>query len=239
MQELHWLNIRDLDFPDPERALTVPNGLLAAGGDLNPERLLRAYKHGIFPWYEAGQPILWWSPDPRMVLYPDELHISKSLQKTLNKAYFSITWNHDFRAVINSCAGIGIKNREDTWISSAMKQAYTELHEQGWAHSLEVWQDEKLVGGLYGIAMGRVFFGESMFSKQNDASKLAFVHLVKTVQGLGFSLIDCQVANPHLASLGAREIRRSEFIKHLATAIDSDHLQTACWPEIGKQLDKR
>tara|TARA_R110002111_G_scaffold95899_7_gene148535 strand:+ start:11119 stop:11721 length:603 start_codon:yes stop_codon:yes gene_type:complete len=157
MQELHWLNIRDLDFPDPERALTVPNGLLAAGGDLNPERLLRAYKHGIFPWYEAGQPILWWSPDPRMVLYPDELHISKSLQKTLNKAYFSITWNHDFRAVINSCAGIGIKNREDTWISSAMKQAYTELHEQGWAHSLEVWQDEKLVGGLYGIAMGRVF----------------------------------------------------------------------------------
>lgn len=231
MHELHWLDPHDFSFPDPTQALTEPNGLLAVGGDLNSERLLVAYRLGIFPWYEDEQPILWWSPDPRMVLYPDELHISKSLQKNLNKQLFTLSWNHNFKAVIDACAGKGIKGREGTWITSAMQQAYLKLHKRGWAHSIEVWQDEKLVGGLYGIAMGKVFFGESMFSTQSNASKVAFVHLVSTLKKRGFSLIDCQIANPHLASLGAREISRSEFIEQLTEAIPSGRLYAKPWPK--------
>lgn len=221
MHEPIWLRPDDLNFPSPNHALTEPNGLLAVGGDLSLERLLAAYKLGIFPWYETGQPILWWSPDPRMVLFPDELHISKSLNKVLNKKAFNVTADQDFPAVISACANQRSKNREGTWITDEMQQAYINLHESGWAHSIEVWQENELVGGLYGIAIGGVFFGESMFATQDNASKVAFVHLVKSLQKRGIKLIDCQVSSEHLTSLGAREIKRSEFMYYLSENINT------------------
>lgn len=229
MHELHWLNPDDYNFPEPEDALSVPNGLLALGGDLKPERLLAAYRHGIFPWYEADQPILWWSPNPRMVLYPHEFHIARSLQKVIKRQHFTVTLDMNFRAVIQSCAGKNIQNRDGTWITDDMQNAYIELHENGWAHSLEVWQAEKLVGGLYGIAMGTVFFGESMFSTLSNASKVGFVHLVSILKERGFSLIDCQIASKHLAGFGAREISRADFIRHLQKAIPADHSPAVSW----------
>lgn len=221
MHEPIWLRPDDLNFPSPNHALTEPNGLLAVGGDLSLERLLAAYKLGIFPWYETGQPILWWSPDPRMVLFPDELHISKSLNKVLNKKAFNVTADQDFPAVISACANQRSKNREGTWITDEMQQAYINLHESGWAHSIEVWQENELVGGLYGVAIGGVFFGESMFATQDNASKVAFVHLVKSLQKRGIKLIDCQVSSEHLTSLGAREIKRSEFMYYLSENINT------------------
>ena len=180
MHEPYWLKQDDLSFPDPENALTEPNGLLAVGGDLSLERLLSAYKLGIFPWYEDGQPILWWSPDPRMVLFPDELHISKSLEKIINRKVFKVSFNQNFPAVILACANQRSKNRDGTWITDEIQQAYIHLHQAGWAHSVEVWDDNNLVGGLYGIALGKIFFGESMFNEQNNASKVAFVYLTQT-----------------------------------------------------------
>ena len=213
-----------LDFPDPAHALDQPNGLLAVGGDLKPERLINAYRSGIFPWYEKDQPILWWSPDPRSVLLPDWLHTSRSLNKILKQGHFCVTYNQQFNRVIQAC-GDPRACSSDTWITEQMLNAYNELHRLGYAHSVEVWQDNILVGGLYGIAMGRVFFGESMFSLRANASKVGFSHLVKKLKSLGFQLIDCQVHSEHLASLGAKEIPRTRFLQLLSSQIN-DPLQS-------------
>ena len=208
----YWLDPRDptLAFPPVELALRDPDGLLALGGDLAPERLLAAYRQGIFPWYSEGQPILWWSPDPRMVLLPNELKISRSLRKTLRKRPFRITLDTDFPAVMAACADPRADGH-GTWITEEMTLAYRRLHELGYAHSVEAWQEGHLVGGLYGVALGRVFFGESMFTRATDASKVAFVHLVEQLMRWDFALIDCQVHTGHLASLGAKPIPRSDF----------------------------
>lgn len=216
---LSWLSRRTLDFPPLEQALREPNGLLAAGGDLSPDRLIRAYRHGCFPWFQEGQPILWWSPDPRMILLPTELHISRSLRKTQRRGHFEVSFDRNFAAVIQGCAGS--RNHSDgTWITPAMQAAYLELHRRGIAHSVEVWQDGQLVGGLYGLAIGRLFFGESMFSRTTDASKIGFITMVEQLRDCGFALIDCQMHTRHLASLGAREIPRREFSAYLARYLD-------------------
>ena len=207
---LPWLNPDIVAFPPVSQALTDPDGLLAAGGDLTPEWLLTAYRMGIFPWYEDGQPILWWSPNPRLVIVPGQLHISRSLRKILRKQAFRVTLDLCFERVISACA----EPRAEyggTWITEEMQAAYCQFHEAGFAHSVEVWSGDELVGGLYGIALGKVFFGESMFSRVSDASKVALAHLTQQLQDWGFELIDCQVSNPHLRSLGAREIPRESF----------------------------
>lgn len=198
------------DFPSLQQALAQPNGLLAAGGGLDPPWLLAAYRQGIFPWFNPGEPILWWSPDPRLVLLPDELRISRSLRKTLRRRHFDIRVDSAFSAVIEACAaprapGLG------TWISAEMRDAYQAMHELGYAHSVETWRDDRLVGGLYGMALGRVFFGESMFSIDSDASKVALVHLVRFLRTRGYVMIDCQMKTAHLMSMGAREITRQQF----------------------------
>lgn len=198
-------------FPPAEQALTEPDGLLAVGADLTPARLLSAYRHGIFPWYSAGQPILWWSPNPRTVLLPKHLHVSRSLQKTLRRGRFRVTADTEFREVIAGCAAPR-RGHDGTWITKEMVAAYHRLYALGVAHSVEVWDGKELVGGLYGVALGRVFFGESMFSRATDASKVAIVHLVRQLQRWGFPLLDCQVFNPHLASLGAQPLPRREFL---------------------------
>lgn len=216
---LTWLQRDELSFPPLEKAMREPNGLLAAGGDLSPERLLAAYRHGCFPWYQDGQPLLWWSPDPRTVLYPDELHVSRSLQKKLRQRLFVITFDQAFQDVIAGCAGPRAYT-DGTWITKPMRDAYLKLHQLGIAHSVEVWQDEQLVGGLYGLAMGRLFFGESMFSRTADASKVAFVTLVERLRDWGFQLIDCQMPTQHLASFGARAIPRQVFADTLARYLD-------------------
>lgn len=188
------------------------------GGDLTPQRLLEAYRKGIFPWFNEGEPILWWSPDPRMVLFPDELRISRSLSKELKKSNYQIRTDHRFSEVMQACAAPR-KGQAGTWIHPEMIAAYTTLHEMKFAHSVEMWMDGELVGGLYGIALGKIFFGESMFSRTPNASKIAFVHLVRQVQEWGFGLIDCQVKTDHLASLGAREIPRATFAQYLSELI--------------------
>ena len=205
-------------FPPVDTALAEPDGLLCAGGDLSTARLLEAYRRGIFPWFSEGQPILWWSPDPRTVLYPAEFRISRSLGKTLRNRGFVVTRDRDFRRVMQLCADATLRP-EGTWISPQMQRAYERLHEQGHAHSFETRLDGELVGGLYGVALGRVFFGESMFSLERDASKVALHTLVRHMQASGGLLIDCQVASAHLASLGARSIPRREFVRQLAEAI--------------------
>lgn len=205
-------------FPPVENALTEPNGLLAAGGDLSPQRLLAAYRKGIFPWFNEDDPILWWSPDPRMVLFPAELKISRSLRKTLKKNHYQICTDRSFIQVMEACAAPR-KGQAGTWIHPQMIAAYSALHEIGLAHSVETWVDGELAGGLYGVALGKVFFGESMFSRQPDASKIAFVHLVKQLQYWEYGMIDCQVRTGHLASLGAREIARTEFSHKLDALI--------------------
>lgn len=202
------------DFPPIEQALKDPNGLLAAGGDLSVERLLQAYSQGIFPWFDEDQPILWWSPDPRAVLFPEQLHISRSLHKTLRSGQFQVTMDQAFEAVVRACSAPR-KGSEGTWITSDIIAAYTVMHQRGYAHSVECWQDGELAGGLYGIALGKLFFGESMFSRATDASKVAFVHLVRQLQSQGCPLVDCQVMNPHLARLGATMIPRSDFRRWL------------------------
>ncbi len=208
---------QDLAFPPPE--LAEPDGLLAIGGDLSPRRLLKAYRLGIFPWYAPGTPILWWSPDPRLVLFPDELKISHSLRRVLKKGHFHVTFDKTFRAVIEACALVRVRKGEETWLVPEMIEAYDRLHRMGTAHSVETWLDGKLVGGLYGVAMGRVFFGESMFSLVSDASKVALVHLVERLKAFDFAFIDCQVTTGHLKRMGAREIPRSEFLQALQQAV--------------------
>ena len=198
-------------FPDVEQALTEPDGLLAVGGDLSPERLLEAYRRGIFPWYSEDQPVLWWSPNPRSVLFPDKLKISRSLKKTINKQIYTVTLDTAFRDVITACSQPR-KDGNGTWITPDMIDAYCTLFEQGHAHSVECWHEDELIGGLYGIAIGTVFFGESMFSKKTDASKVAFVKLVEQLKVWGFELIDCQIQSGHLDSLGAENIPRRRFI---------------------------
>ena len=211
----YWLNPHDpTDFPDVSLALTEPDGLLAVGGDLSEPRLLAAYRNGIFPWYNEDQPILWWSPDPRAVLFPANLKISKSLRKTLRKQDFTVRFDTAFAQVIRACAAPR-PNQNGTWISDEMCEAYIRLHKAGYAHSVESWQGDQLVGGLYGIAVGQVFFGESMFSLATDASKIAFVYLVKHLQAKGYVIIDCQVSSAHLTSLGALNIERDEFVSYL------------------------
>lgn len=211
---LPWLSSDRVAFPDVEHALDDPDGLLAAGGALTPDWLLAAYRQGIFPWYSDGQPILWWSPDPRMVLFPEEVRIRRSLAKRLRNAGFTVSVDHDFEAVIDACA-TSRAHREGTWITPEMQSAYLTLHDLGYAHSVEVWRGQSLVGGLYGVALGNVFFGESMFSQENDASKVALVHLAHHLQQHGGGLIDCQMHTGHLLRMGARDIARRDFIDYL------------------------
>lgn len=200
----------DQAFPSVKKALKEPDGLLAIGGCLSKNRLINAYRQGIFPWYNPGEPILWWSPDPRLVLYPEKLFISRSLRKTLRQSNYSVTIDQAFDQVINSCAEPR-PGQSGTWITNDIKQAYGELFRLGIAHSAETWVEGKLVGGLYGIALGQVFFGESMFHTQTDASKVAFATLVDKLKFWGYRLIDCQVHSQHLVSLGAEEISRDDF----------------------------
>ena len=206
-----------LDFPPVE--LASPEGLLAVGGDLRPERLLAAYRRGIFPWYSDGQPILWWSPDPRAVLFPEKLKVSRSLRKTLHTGKFTVTLDTHFREVMTACAQPRPKSTGGTWITPAMIEAYVKLHELGHVHSVEVWHEKNLVGGLYGVSLGGAFFGESMFACETDASKVAFVHLVHQLARWGYTLIDCQQYTAHLARFGAEEIPRSAFLHLLAQAL--------------------
>ncbi|MDC9726543.1 MAG: leucyl/phenylalanyl-tRNA--protein transferase [Candidatus Thioglobus sp.] len=202
----------DTPFANIEQALDEPNGLIAVGGALSTERLIDAYQRGIFPWYGEDEPVQWYSPNPRMVITPNKLHISKSLSKTLSQYKFNLKIDQDFDSVIRHCKTVNRKDQTGTWIDEAMIEAYTALHQQSVVKSVEVYQDDKLVGGLYGVAMGQVFFGESMFSLRPNVSKIAFVHLV---QSMGYELIDCQVESPHLKSLGAFNIERSAFAKLL------------------------
>ena len=202
-----------LYFPPVETANA--DGILAIGGDLSPERLLLAYKSGIFPWYDDNDPIIWWSPDPRMVLFPEEFVVSKSMRNILNKNTFKVTFNTDFRSVIRNCRKIKRDGQRGTWITNDMLEAYCRLHEMDIAKSVEVWRNGELVGGLYGVDIGHIFCGESMFSKVSNASKVAFIALVDHLQKHDYKLLDCQVHNEHLESLGAREIRRSDFLKIL------------------------
>lgn len=212
-----WLE-RDSPFPPIPSALKHPNGLLAAGGDLSAERLIEGYRRGIFPWFSEGDPILWWSPDPRMVLFPEELKISRSLAKTLRNRRYEVRFDYAFDAVMAACAAPRA-GEPGTWISEDMREAYGRLHRLGHAHSVEIWIDTELAGGLYGVALGRVFFGESMFSRTTDASKIALAALVAHLRSSGFGLIDCQMRTRHLESLGAREIPRRQFARLLEELI--------------------
>lgn len=213
-----WLT-PESHFPPLDTALLKPSGLLAAGGDLSPQRLIEAYRRGIFPWFNEGEPILWWSPDPRMVLFPGELKISRSLRKTLKKDNYEIRVDNAFSEVMQACAAPR-GEQPGTWIHAEMISAYTVLHEMGVAHSVEVWMRGELMGGLYGVSQGKVFFGESMFSRIPDTSKIAFVHLVKQLERWGFHMIDCQMKTTHLASLGGREISREEFGQKLKELVN-------------------
>jgi leucyl/phenylalanyl-tRNA--protein transferase len=210
---LRWLSSVDPAerFPPVSAALREPNGLLAAGGDLGPQRLLAAYRRGIFPWYEQGQPILWWSPDPRSVLRPGAVKVSRSLRRSLIKGGFELRVDSAFAAVVAGCAAPRHYGGA-TWITPEMAAAYTNLHRLGWAHSFESWLDGRLAGGLYGVAIGRVFFGESMFTRVTDASKVALVRMCEYLRERSFELIDCQVANAHVTSLGATTIPRAKFL---------------------------
>ncbi|MEM6843042.1 MAG: leucyl/phenylalanyl-tRNA--protein transferase [Bacteroidota bacterium] len=213
---LYWLT-NELVFPPVE--LAEDWGGLALGGDLSPERLLLAYQSGIFPWYEDGQPIIWHAPDPRFVLFPHKLHIPRSLRPLLNQKKFTITYDTAFRKVIRQCQRVKRPDQPGTWITEEMLEAYCKLHELGYAHSVEAWQQDKLVGGLYGISLGKVFFGESMFSLVNNASKAAFVTHVLDLAKQDFLLVDCQVATPHLQRFGAEDIPRSQYMQLLYTAL--------------------
>jgi leucyl/phenylalanyl-tRNA---protein transferase len=225
-----WLRPGDppTAFPPVETALTEPDGLLCAGGDLAPERLIEAYRRGIFPWFSAGQPILWWSPDPRTVLYPSELHVSRSLARTLRRRRFTTSIDQAFDAVIDGCADPQ-RRPEGTWITPQMRAAYLRLHQLGFAHSVEIWDGDRLAGGIYGVALGRAFFGESMFSAERDASKVAIWALSHSLQERNFRFIDCQVASLHLASLGARSLPRRDFLHELAAATSEPLAPDPTW----------
>jgi leucyl/phenylalanyl-tRNA--protein transferase len=216
---------RDSAFPAVELAMRQPNGLLAAGADLSPARLLDAYRHGIFPWFSAGDPILWWSPDPRMVLLPQEIRISHSLRKTLRRGHYEVRTDTAFERVMRACAAPRDADG-GTWIQEEMIQAYLRLHHLGSAHSIETWIDGELAGGLYGVSIGRMFYGESMFSRKTDASKIALVHLCKQLERWNFGMIDCQMNTSHLASLGAHEIPRKQFLARLQELIHYPDIAT-------------
>ncbi len=201
-------------FPDPVWA--TPEGLLAVGGDLSPARLLLAYRHGIFPWYGENQPILWWSPDPRCVLFPRDIYVSRRLARLIRQQRFQLTCNRAFARVVAACADVRVQSGEATWLITAMREAYRELHDLGFAHSVEAWEDDELVGGLYGVALGNFFFGESMFHCRPNASKVILAQLARYLDREGFLLLDCQVSNPHLKSMGARDIPREDFLELLA-----------------------
>lgn len=209
----------DCDFPPLNQALSEPNGLIAIGGDLSLPRLLNAYQHGIFPWFSEGEPILWWSPNPRMVLFPDALKISNSLKKTLKNKPFDVRFNTAFRQVISACSHTPRAGQPGTWITQDIIEAYCTLHNAGYAISAECWQDNTLVGGCYGVKIGQMFYGESMFHLVTDASKVAFVHLVQKLKSEGVGLIDCQMKTAHLARFGAKEISRDDFIDNLSSLI--------------------
>ncbi len=228
---LRWLNPDDpaAAFPDIRQALTEPDGLLAAGGDLSPERLLVAYRRGIFPWYDEGQPILWWSPDPRCVLWPAEFHVSRSLRKAMRRSTFSLRSNTAFSDVISACAEPR-PGQAGTWIIGDMIDAYARLHDMGWAHSLETWDGDRLVGGIYGLAIGKAFFGESMFSRETNASKFAMAGLCRVLRENEFRLLDCQVASQHLGSLGATLVERDQFAAMLDRACEPP-LPFENWPD--------
>lgn len=226
---LPWLPPSPIQFPPVATALRDPDGLLAAGGELSADWLLAAYRRGIFPWYGEDQPLLWWSPDPRMVLFPGDIRIRRSLAKRLRNAEFTVSFDRAFADVIEACASVR-QNAEGTWIDSAMRTAYCHLHRLGYAHSVEVWEREKLVGGLYGLSLGRIFFGESMFSLRPDASKIALVHLARHLEHHDFTLIDCQMHTPHLASLGAHDIARETFLDYVERSVDSPH-SAPVWPK--------
>ncbi|HUH38374.1 MAG TPA: leucyl/phenylalanyl-tRNA--protein transferase [Spongiibacteraceae bacterium] len=228
MEPIPWLTDRGLWFPPVEQALDDPNGLLAVGGDLSPERLISAYHRGIFPWYEDPQPVLWWSPDPRCILFPDQVHIPRRLARKLRSDTFELSFDRAFPEVIAACGTLSSR-RPGTWITADMRNAYTVLHELGQAHSVEVWQDRQLVGGLYGVAIGRVFFGESMFSRTADASKIALISLGAQLQRWGFAFIDCQVSNPHMARMGALEVSRADFLDLLRPAIGQSSAAPPDW----------
>lgn len=234
MAYLTWLAPDSYIFPDPADALDEPDGLLAAGGDLTPERILCAYRLGIFPWFNPGDPILWWSPNPRTVVYPEQLHISKSLQKCLRRGIYKVTFDQAFTQVMRACAAPR-DYTDGTWISEEIIAGYTELHHRGYAHSVEVWRANELVGGLYGMALGKVFFGESMFSRADNASKVGFAHLVRQLINWDFQLIDCQVASEHLFSLGAVEIPRSEFQQLLVNFVHTPNLPLCNWSQLSQQ----
>jgi len=228
--QIAWLSSDDPPeaFPDIARACREPEGLLAAGGDLSQERLLYAYRHGIFPWYENGQPILWWSPDPRCVLEPDRFHVARRLRRWLKDCPFELRFNTAYREVVEGCAGRRL-GQQGTWITRDMAAAYESLHRSGWAHSVEVWSGDKLVGGIYGVAIGKVFFGESMFSRETNASKIAMQCLCRILAQHDFPMLDCQVVSPHLLTLGAAPMARDEFRRRLETACASPDAFTG-WP---------
>ena len=213
----------DLVFPSAH--LASKEGLLAVGGDLTCNRLLLAYSLGIFPWYSEGEPILWWSPDPRLVLYPHELKVSRSLDKVINKDRFKVTVDCAFERVIKDCARVRLENREGTWIVDEMVKAYCSLHESGFAHSIEAWAGDRLAGGLYGVSLGKCFFGESMFTRISNASKVAFVVLVNHLKSQGFAMIDCQITTGHLTRFGAREISRARYLDELDQALKAGTLK--------------
>ena len=228
--QVTWLSPTDPpdSFPPVDCALREPDGLLAAGGDLSTERLLVAYRRGIFPWYEQGPPILWWSPDPRCVLRPSEFHVSRRLRQYARHSSLSLSWNRAFGEVIEACAGRR-ESQQGTWITADIMGSFIQLHADGWAHSVEVWDDEKLVGGIYGLSIGRVFFGESMFSRQDNASKFAMLGLCSVLAENDFELLDCQVLSQHLVTLGARLISRGEFSEKLRGFCATGD-QFANWP---------
>lgn len=230
-----WLD-STTEFPPLSLALRNPNGLLCAGGDLSPQRILTAYRLGIFPWYSPGEPILWWSPDPRMTLAPEDFRISHSLHKTLRHHHYEIRLDQNFASVMRACATVPRRGQRGTWITQEMQEAYLRLHQMGIAHSVETWIDDKLAGGLYGLAIGRMFYGESMFSLATDASKIATAHLSRFLKDKGFCLIDCQMATPHLASLGAKEMPRNEFIARL-NQLTPDSTGFSLWPTDSASYD--
>ncbi len=221
------------DFPHTSEAES--NGLLAIGGDLSPGRLLEAYSKGIFPWFSDHEPIMWWSPAPRFVLFPNELHVSRSMRPLFNKKVFRVSFDTAFEDVIQACKSTFRRHQPGTWITNEMVNAYSQLHQLGFAHSVEVWKENELAGGLYGIGIGSCFFGESMFTKKSNASKFGFIWLIRGLERAGFNLIDCQIHTSHLSSLGAREISRDKFEKLLFRAIKNDHLRGP-WTEIPELL---
>jgi leucyl/phenylalanyl-tRNA--protein transferase len=219
----------DLVFPHPEN--TVEDGILAVGGDLSPERIILAYQNGIFPWYNEGDPIIWWSPNPRCVLYTDKLRVSKSMRTLFNRNSFRVTLDQNFQQVIYACKEITRHDQTGTWINTAMQKAYFKLYKLGYAHSVEVWNDTEMVGGLYGLFIGNCFFGESMFAKESNTSKYGFIALVQALNKAGVELVDCQTTTPHLISLGAEEVDRNDFLDYLDNSCFEEDTED-CWAKV-------